>query len=194
MAGHDPFAGGRCFPAGRVIPRLISRDAFCHRGSSPRSPLSLLPPPLPYTPQNAVRTPMLPTLSLTNNSIARPHIWLLHRTGGGAPHPVSQVCTSPSNYRKFTCQHSLESTTEVKIRCPPSIQIQSRYSRRRPSDYMPKFSITSGRPSPRRRRCLIQHCAVIVRHHFASSVARLLCFLQACMCAHRQSSAAFPHL
>jgi len=44
---------------------------------------------------------MLPTLSLTNNAIAWPHIWLRHRTGGGAPRPVSQVCTAPSNYQEF---------------------------------------------------------------------------------------------
>jgi len=35
----------------------------------------------------------------------------------------------------------LESTTEEKIRYPRSFQIQSRYRRKRPSDYMPKLSI-----------------------------------------------------
>ena len=96
-------------------------------------------PPLPYTPQYAECTPMLPTLSLTNNATARPHIWLRHHTGGCAPRPLSQMCTAPSKYRDFTCQNSLETPTDVKIRCPQSIRIQSRYCRKRPSDYMPKL-------------------------------------------------------
>jgi len=45
---------------------------------------------------------MLTTLSLTNNGIGRPHIWLHNRTSGGALRPVSQVCTAPTDDPKFS--------------------------------------------------------------------------------------------
>ena len=154
--------------------------------------LSPAPPPA-STPQHAVRTPTLLTHSLINKAIAQPHVWLHHRTGGGAPHPVSLVCTGPSNYRNFIGQNTLESTTEVKIRYPRSIQTQSKYRRKRPSGYRLKLSGLHSRQMPNAESKCRDHkndnvCAVSGKKDQCAPAP--LKFISSTVLSERQRSAA----